>query len=231
MNQPINKKAITLLVATALILILAVISVIGFQNWYQTYSITTFTNLETQNQISNLKVEKLINNKLFLKNNAKINLTLLKINDKNGNEICNFADSTTLNSNNLVGWWTFNEIKNNGTHNYTPDSSPLKNHIYFKYNTNQPKLIPSKHQNALKFDGINDYGEIHATGFNLTNNFTIFIQLNSQQNGIGRQSMFSSNGDSGEFAFEIGNVGNPWNLNNSIFINSMSNKFIPIQQI
>ena len=91
MIQRKDKKAITAVVATALILVLAVVSVISFQTWFSSFSSKTFVNIEqnSKDTDSSSRIETLIGNKLYFKNNLKENLSINQI-KVNGN-VCNIS--------------------------------------------------------------------------------------------------------------------------------------------
>ena len=86
-----NKKGIGPVVASALLLLVAVVAVVGFQSWFNTYSLTTFTNVE-QNSASNFNtgIENLISGVLYIKNPNK-NLSVNKV--KIGNIDCEINGS------------------------------------------------------------------------------------------------------------------------------------------
>jgi len=48
----ISKKSVHPVVAVALLLVVAVVSIIGFQTWFNSYSSTVFTGVETQSSNS-----------------------------------------------------------------------------------------------------------------------------------------------------------------------------------
>ena len=64
-----NKKAISPVVATALLLVVAVVAVVGFQTWFQTYQSGINTKVEQQsNAGSAVSIERLENGTVYLKN-------------------------------------------------------------------------------------------------------------------------------------------------------------------
>ena len=76
-----TKKAITPVVATALLMTIAVIAVIGFQDWFQNFSTTILT--DTEQKITNtetLKIDKIINNNLYLNTNSNTTIQEISIN-------------------------------------------------------------------------------------------------------------------------------------------------------
>jgi hypothetical protein len=77
-----SKKAISPVVATALLLVVAVISVVGFSGWFETFSSSTFIDIETQTTgQSSVTVEGLIGEKLYLNSKSNVSISSIKIND------------------------------------------------------------------------------------------------------------------------------------------------------
>ncbi len=73
----VSKKSISPVVATALLIVVAVISVVGFQTWFQTYSSSTFTNIEQKSQSSlTTGIEDLIGSTLYFKNGGTSNMEI-----------------------------------------------------------------------------------------------------------------------------------------------------------
>lgn len=106
----VYKKAIGPVVATTLLLVVSVVAVTGFSSWFQTFSSSTFSDVETQSGIdSTLRVEGLIGDILYLKSGKDTNLLLLKVFDDSGNEMCSFSSISKIRENDLVGWWNFDE--------------------------------------------------------------------------------------------------------------------------
>jgi len=64
-----NKKAITPVVATALLLVVAVVAVVGFQTWFNTYQSGLNTKVEQQSATGvAITVERLEASQVYLKN-------------------------------------------------------------------------------------------------------------------------------------------------------------------
>jgi flagellin-like protein len=84
------KKGISPVVATALLLVVAVVSVVGFSGWFETFSSTVFVDVETQTSNQNsLSVEAIIGNKLYLNSKENSSINSVRIN----NVDCNFNGS------------------------------------------------------------------------------------------------------------------------------------------
>lgn len=75
-----NKKAISPVVATALLLVVVVIAVVGFNSWFQGYSSSMFSDVEIKSSSnSELGIETLIGNTLYVKSGSDLNVTISKL--------------------------------------------------------------------------------------------------------------------------------------------------------
>lgn len=75
-------KGISGVVATALVLVLAVVSVVGFQTWFGSYSSGIYSGAETKsnNGLSgSVSVEAILEDVVYIKSGYKTNLTSLKV--------------------------------------------------------------------------------------------------------------------------------------------------------
>ncbi len=79
-----TKKTISPVIATALLIVVAVASVVSFQTWFGSFSSDIFSDTETQssNSVSDTQIEQLIGNSLYFRNGGTENITLnsIKIN-------------------------------------------------------------------------------------------------------------------------------------------------------
>lgn len=84
-----NKKAISPVVATALLLVVAVVAVVGFQAWFNTYQSGLTGKIESQSG-NLLTVNRLENGTVYIKNtgSAAVNVTDVYIKDAAGNNLC-----------------------------------------------------------------------------------------------------------------------------------------------
>jgi len=94
-----NKKAIGPVVASALLLVVAVVSVVGFQTWFNTYSTTTFSQVESQSSsyILNSKIQGIVGNDLYFNSgssNKSVYINSIKVDNVNCN-ISGYSTSTT----------------------------------------------------------------------------------------------------------------------------------------
>lgn len=87
----LNKKCISPVVATALLLVIVVLSIVGFQYWFDSYSSSTFSDVEmkSSNDLGNSKIENVINNELYFINGLDNNVSVTSI--KVGEIDCNFS--------------------------------------------------------------------------------------------------------------------------------------------
>jgi len=74
-----NKKGLSAVVVVVLFLLVAIISVIGFGNWYSSFQ----TNLQSDMEIENdgvltnfLVIDRIVGDKLYLVNKAEVNKTI-----------------------------------------------------------------------------------------------------------------------------------------------------------
>lgn len=71
-----NKKAITPVVATALLLVVAVVAVVGFQTWFNTYQSGLNTKVEQQSATgAAIGVERLEISQVYLKNGGTTDIS------------------------------------------------------------------------------------------------------------------------------------------------------------
>ncbi len=76
-----NKKGLGPVVATALLLVVVVVGVTGFQTWFTTFqsSINSDVEIQSSNGISSSGIETIIGDKLYFKNAGKENISILKV--------------------------------------------------------------------------------------------------------------------------------------------------------
>jgi hypothetical protein len=89
MNLKINKKAISPVVAMALLLVVAVVAVVGFQGWFSDFSSSTFVDVEQKSNsgFGSTSIELLEGNYLYIKNsqNSSVNISNINIGGINCN--------------------------------------------------------------------------------------------------------------------------------------------------
>jgi len=96
-NRLYVKKAISPVVAVALLLVVAVIAVVGFQSWFSTYLSGDFVKIEGQTSDSSgsdIRMEKIIDNVLWVINDIADNYTIDKL-EIDGN-VCNNVSNLSL---------------------------------------------------------------------------------------------------------------------------------------
>ena len=135
--------------------------------------------------MGDVEIEHLFSNNLFLKSSSNLSLSLLKVSDLGGNELCSFSGASILNSTGLVGHWTFDELSYNGSHYIVEDLSGngndgtlIDNNISNLDSNTPPQLIQSNNGNALHFDGIDDVVEVVSSSelnFNHSDDFSISL--------------------------------------------------------
>lgn len=174
-----SKNGVSPVVSVALLLVVSVISVVGFSNWFSEFSSGVFVDVESNSgKDSIVLVEGIINDKLYLNSGGSeevLELKMLKIVSSEGEEECSFSGNDTVSDLGLVGLWTFDEYLNNGTHNYTPDSSGNDNHGFITSYNRQPTIVKSDFGNAFYFDGVDDYVSIPK--LKLTEDLSLFVKF------------------------------------------------------
>ncbi len=116
MYKPASTRAISPIVATSLLLIVAVLSITGFQTWYTGYQSSTLANVEEQSQTSSiLNVEGIVGDILYLKSGSEVALDILKISDSNGNTMCDLTSLEEYSNPNLISYWDFESECSNST--------------------------------------------------------------------------------------------------------------------
>jgi flagellin-like protein len=90
------KKAISPVVATALLLVIAVTAVVGFNTWFSTYQTKVLSNVDNSksNSLASVNIEGIFDDRLYLKGPSSGNLSIQKI--KIGSILCNTTNVTAL---------------------------------------------------------------------------------------------------------------------------------------
>lgn len=85
-----NKKAISPVVATALLLVVAVVAVVGFQTWFTTYQSSQFVSVEQKADAGGaISVERVgTNGKVLIKNAGSAAVTLSSLDVTQGAVSC-----------------------------------------------------------------------------------------------------------------------------------------------
>jgi len=85
----LSHKCVSPIVATALLLVVVVVAVVGFQGWFSTYSSFIFTKTEQDSEVGTFgNIETLVGSNLYLKSNNE-NMTIREI--KIENRTCNLV--------------------------------------------------------------------------------------------------------------------------------------------
>lgn len=74
-----HKKGISPVVATALLLVVAVVAIVGFETWYNTYSSGINSEIESKSLYNEVTIEKLVDGMLYLKSNRNENVTVKEV--------------------------------------------------------------------------------------------------------------------------------------------------------
>lgn len=159
------KNAISPVIAIILLLAITVVISMSIYSFLFDYTELTTSSLNPNPIQGNIEIQHIFFEQLYLNSKKDINLSLLKITDLSGNELCSFSESSlNVNLSNLIGSWTFDELNYNGSHYMVEDVSGNGNDgILFDNNPSNldgntlPVLVKSNNGNALKFDGVDDY--------------------------------------------------------------------------
>ncbi|MCA9460349.1 MAG: DUF1566 domain-containing protein [Nanoarchaeota archaeon] len=84
-----DKKALGPIVATALLFVVATVAVVGFQNWFGSFSSSTFVGVEQKSETGDTQIEALIGENLYFKNGFNDNITIKSV--KIGGFDCNVS--------------------------------------------------------------------------------------------------------------------------------------------
>ncbi len=96
-----NKKGIGPVIASSLLIVVAVVAIIGFQTWFNSYSTTLFSDVESKSSssVSQTKIDQLLGDTLYFRNGFTENLTITDV--KIGGNSCNLG-SLTANGDSLT---------------------------------------------------------------------------------------------------------------------------------
>ena len=91
-----NKKAVSSVVATAVLLVVVVIAVTGFQSWFNDYASNMFSDAEVKSNnaaMTQISIDSLISNYLYVINNEDYNVSVTEL--KMENITCAQVDNLT----------------------------------------------------------------------------------------------------------------------------------------
>jgi len=188
-----SKKAISVVIATVLLMLITIITIGGFNGWFSEFTSSAIANINNQQTVyDSIEIESFSNSILYLKSGTDTILTSLKIIDGNDNIICEFSGSTKIDNTSLVGWWTFDSLEiHNSTHNKTVDISGNNNHGYLREDSS-PELIRSKLGKGFEFDGTNQYIKvINDNSLNLGNNLTLISFIKNYQLPVSEDNLIT----------------------------------------
>ena len=143
-----NEKSISPVVATALLLVLAVIVTVSFQDWLNTYQSAINTDAEQKSQIdSQIRVDGIMGNDLYIYSGTNATLNTLKVNDNKGNEVCNIVLSNGTNNiqNGLAGHWKLDNNSDIGENSTRA--------VDLSGNNNHAKIVDAVYNDSGKIDG------------------------------------------------------------------------------
>ncbi len=89
------KKGLSPVIAITLFLIITVISIISFQNWFNNYSSSTFVNVENKGgSIGTINIDSILGEDLYVYADEDESIEVLKITDSNGNDKCDLSNGS-----------------------------------------------------------------------------------------------------------------------------------------
>ncbi|NQZ84700.1 MAG: LamG domain-containing protein [Nanoarchaeales archaeon] len=194
------KKAISPVVATSLLLVIAVASVVGFQGWFTEFSAKISTDIELESSSNSItKIEALINNKIYLKSDSLDIIKEFKIIDNTGNTVCEIKDNEQTNiSADTTLLLSFDINTYNTTH--IKDLTGYQNDFI---NLNSPihKSTNCLSGNCFEFDGTGQ--NLLSTTYNPLNfttnsQFTISIWFSTTDTTKSRQYILRKDGVDGD---------------------------------
>ncbi len=121
-----SKKSVSAVVASLLLLVVAIISIVSLQTWYDNYQEATLVQVEEKSGINDIiTIEGIFGGELYVKGDLEQkSISKIEIKDNSGSK-CVYQDFLN-NSNiegNLILHMPFDRILNNGTHNISEDIS------------------------------------------------------------------------------------------------------------
>jgi hypothetical protein len=88
-----SKKGVGPVIASGLLLVVAIVAIVGFQTWFNNYSTVIFSDVETQSgdSVSSSNIDSIIDGTLYFKNSGTNNITISSL--KVGSVDCNVSQS------------------------------------------------------------------------------------------------------------------------------------------
>lgn len=174
----VNKKSISPVVATALLLVVAVISVVSFQDFVGEFNSDAFSKVETSNsKNADLKLSGIIGNILYIQSKTNVSLNVFKIVDSNGDIVCSYSNSNNSDEKDLRGYWSFDDY--NSTHVF--DSSVFNNSAEF-IKIDSSYITSGIFNTALDFANIGRVQTEVSEAFTIVNEGSISLWANPARN-------------------------------------------------
>lgn len=162
-----SKKCLSGIVATSLIIILAVLSTISFQSWFGNFQSGVFNDAEII-QSNKINLEGVYGDTIFLESFSGDNIDLIKIQNSLGVEVCSLSKNTINNFSSSTVLLLDMDNKN-ATHIF--DLSGYNNHCKIIDATCSEVGIIG---DACYFDGAEDYLDCgNSTSLNFNSSFSV----------------------------------------------------------
>lgn len=197
-----NKHSLSPVIASVMLLGITITIGVFFFNFYS--SIIT-NNQESNNAfLGNFEIQYIFANNLVIDSASDYNLSFLQIKDAYGEEMCLFRGDSDISTQDLMVWYTFDNLSYNGSNYIIPDLSGNSrdatlydsNHSNEDLNTTA-QLVKSNQGYALRFDGVDDYARMqYGQEFNTSiHNHSFYIKFKMKSLGSGTQTFL----DQGSF--------------------------------
>jgi hypothetical protein len=194
-----NKKTISGIVAIALLLVVSVLAVVGFQGWFNTYYSSVLNDVEVRSSNSvdgSINIEKVIGNTLYVKNNAVDNLSINDI--KISNITCNISQDLSLGINEINIEYCINMTTRSTTDVVLVTNQGVYVKEVFLKKTNSDKVSQETGEvTCLSVDDINLVGLWHFD--NNLEDSSVNSNEGSGNNGVTFNSLDSISGSSVSF--------------------------------
>lgn len=152
------KKSLAPVVATSLLVVIGVVTVVGFQGWFTFFQTSTFNDIETKtSQNDQISIKEIIGETLYVNVEGNHNIITFVINADNGSEMCRYSNTGNYSEQGLIGYWSFD----NSNSTFVPDD--LGNGRDGSLLFDAQPATGYKGQ-GIELDGVQDSVEIILTG-------------------------------------------------------------------
>lgn len=218
------RKAVSPVVAVALLLFVVVGAAVGFQSWYNQYSSSVLSDAEERDTLTTgIRIESLVGSSLYIYSGKETNISFLSIRDSSGNVKCSY--DTVSNNDSLYAYWDFDSRNSSHALELTGNSSAAQLEDSLSGNSDGvglPTYGPGKVGSAIVMDGIDDLLNVSDDFY--FNQFTIqtWVKPNQVSNS-GAKGIIGKRAGANEWTvrLEIDNTAYflSWNTSGGTFVN------------